>query len=365
MLLQTDIEIIIFCSFLGASMKIGFFAFSLTGNGPRTRARTLIDKLADRGNHEIVLVTGPDESYDHQSVDRYFIQGPTTKFISDFNMVKSVFCDVDVVHVPVNLYQVSYVRALYDGPLVAGAGVQHEVHYRNFAKLLNIDHIIETHEFVSYLWERSGFNSTPIYPSIDSDTFFEYDKGRHGDIRQELDISEDQDILLYVGDLNEFKGAAIFAEVIDKMGSDKTAIVAGSGPLVDEFADRDDVRYQGFVGNDKLAKLYNVADVTVVPSVAESFSLVSLESIACGTPVVTTTKDGTMLRLFKNRQTYIWTERRTANAVLSAVNTLLEDEDMYKSQVQRGFETIDEMGLTISDTVDKHLSVYRAAVENR
>lgn len=346
-------------------MRIGFFSFSLSGIGPRTRARTLIDELADRNEHDLVLVTGPDETYDHPSIERYHIGDLPFGLVGDFWKTKRAFEDVDVVHVPVNLYQVMYIRSLYSGPVVAGAGVQHGLLYRNFAKLLNVDHLIETHEYVSYLWERSGFKSTPVYPSVDRSLFFQYDQNSRKEVRNDLDIDNGQDMLLYVGALNEFKGAHIFDELTKKLGSSQTAVVAGNGPLENRFIDRDDVRYQGFVENKELPRLYNAADVTVVPSVAESFSLVSLESIACGTPVVTTTTDGTMVRLFKPRETYVWTEERSANSVLKAVNDLIEDEQRYTEQVEKGFNTIDEMELTISDTVAKHLSAYRAAIEHQ
>ena len=40
------------------------------------------------------------------------------------------------------------------------------------------------------------------------------------------------------------------------------------------------------VGRAELATYYRAADVTAVPSYNESFGLVALESLACGTPVV-------------------------------------------------------------------------------
>lgn len=47
------------------------------------------------------------------------------------------------------------------------------------------------------------------------------------------------------------------------------------------------VRFFGLVKEqEKLNQLYSAADVTIVPSRSESFSLVSLESISCNTPVV-------------------------------------------------------------------------------
>jgi D-inositol-3-phosphate glycosyltransferase len=48
------------------------------------------------------------------------------------------------------------------------------------------------------------------------------------------------------------------------------------------------VTFLGLVKHEKLPYFYSGADVCVVPSYYESFGLVALESLACGTPVVAT-----------------------------------------------------------------------------
>lgn len=346
-------------------MKIGFFSYSLSGIGPRTRARTLIDSLADRNDHDIVLVTGEDESFTHPNVEIYRISIEPTRLPPALRTTRDAFEDVDLVHVPVNLYQALFLRTMYRGPLVVGAGVQHTFPYRQFAKILGIDQIVETHEYVSYLWERTGFDSTHIYPSIDSTVFTKYTNDRIESLRINLDIPDDDDVVLFVGKLNEFKGAHIVSELAVQLPEDVTLVVAGDGPLKSTIAGRDDITYLGFVENEDLAKYYNVADVTVVPSEAESFSLVSLESISCGTPVVTTAQRGTMVRLFKDRKTYVWADERTVDSVREAVMELLTDDNQYEAQIERGLETIDEMGLTIQDTVRKYEDVYQSVAENR
>jgi len=50
----------------------------------------------------------------------------------------------------------------------------------------------------------------------------------------------------------------------------------------------DSVTFLGLVKQEKLPYFYSAADLCVFPSYYESFGLVALESLACGTPVVTT-----------------------------------------------------------------------------
>jgi glycosyltransferase involved in cell wall biosynthesis len=72
--------------------------------------------------------------------------------------------------------------------------------------------------------------------------------------------------------------------------------VAGRGRLEEELSQRcrwlgldDDVSLLGFVDDDALVRHYQAADLFVLPSVAfEGFGLVTLEALACGTPVLGT-----------------------------------------------------------------------------
>ena len=345
-------------------MKLGFFAYSLSGAGPRTRARTLIEALANRTDHKLVVVTGPDEDYNHPRVERRRIDAVPTGLVAGISTVRRAFTDVDVVHVPVNIYQVMYVRAVYHGPLVSGAGIQHTLPYRSLAKLLNIDYIIETHERVARLWERSGFKSTYIYPAVNETEFREYSQDECEKVRKRLNMSPEDDIILFVGSLTEFKGAHLVSQLARRLENENVSIiVAGDGRLREQFRNRPNILYQGFVDNEDLPSLYNAADVTLVPSESESFSIVSVESAACGTPVVTTTQDGTMVRLFRDRRAYRWTER-SVDGLLDAVHDLLNNPETSYAQSRRGREAIEEMGLTVADTLDQRLAICEAAIDN-
>jgi glycosyltransferase involved in cell wall biosynthesis len=56
--------------------------------------------------------------------------------------------------------------------------------------------------------------------------------------------------------------------------------------LVDGLGLRDDVRFVGYLPDDDLAAVYNMADLFVFPSLYEGFGLPPLEAMACGLPVV-------------------------------------------------------------------------------
>lgn len=72
-----------------------------------------------------------------------------------------------------------------------------------------------------------------------------------------------------------------------------TKVVCGVGPLEAEFKERyPKVRWLGILPRERLAKVYATADVFVMPSRSETFGLVMLEAMACGTPVAAYPVDG-------------------------------------------------------------------------
>jgi len=62
--------------------------------------------------------------------------------------------------------------------------------------------------------------------------------------------------------------------------------------LSKELHIEDSVAFSGLIQHERLPYFYSAADVCVIPSYYESFGLVALESMSCGTPVVATNVGG-------------------------------------------------------------------------
>ena len=89
-------------------------------------------------------------------------------------------------------------------------------------------------------------------------------------------------IFLYVGRVAVEKNVAAFL-ALDLPG---TKWVVGEGPQLTELKRRHpDVCYEGVLAQSALAGVYSAADVFVFPSKTDTFGLVLLEAMACGTPV--------------------------------------------------------------------------------
>jgi glycosyltransferase involved in cell wall biosynthesis len=95
--------------------------------------------------------------------------------------------------------------------------------------------------------------------------------------------NEQQTILLCVSRVSKEKN---LEEFFNLSFPNSKKIMVGDGPMLEEYKKRyPDVLFTGFKTGDELAEYYANADVFVFPSQWETFGIVMIEAMACGTPV--------------------------------------------------------------------------------
>ena len=110
-----------------------------------------------------------------------------------------------------------------------------------------------------------------------------------------------EDVVLFAGKMTRFKGIDILMDAAATYESERPhaiTVLAGDGeerPALEKQAADLGLKRVHFIGNvaqADLARLYNIADIDLVPSRREPFGLVAVEAMACGTPVVATNQGG-------------------------------------------------------------------------
>jgi D-inositol-3-phosphate glycosyltransferase len=134
---------------------------------------------------------------------------------------------------------------------------------------------------------------------VNSDLFHPMERRQ---ARRHLGLAPDTRIMLYVGRFAPLKGIERLFEataLLRRRFADLQLLVVGgdgasaqSHQALADLADRlelqDIIRFMGRIEQAQLPPYYCAADVLVLPSHYESFGLVLLEALACGTPVATT-----------------------------------------------------------------------------
>ena len=97
-----------------------------------------------------------------------------------------------------------------------------------------------------------------------------------------LQLDLPRPIFLYVGRVSPEKNLDDFL----RLALPGSKVVCGGGPLLSRYRRlHPEVHWRGPTPRHELVRIYNAADVFVYPSRTDTFGLVMLEAMACGTPV--------------------------------------------------------------------------------
>ncbi|MBB2986755.1 D-inositol-3-phosphate glycosyltransferase [Terracoccus luteus] len=212
-----------------------------------------------------------------------------------------------------------------------------------------------------------------VPPGVDLTTF------RPGDrtaARRALGVPDDDELLLFVGRIQPLKAPDVLLraahEIVRRDPSRgarlRVAVLGGpSGSGLDrptELVDlarglgiADLVHFVPPVGRAELAQWYRAADLVVVPSRSESFGLVAVEALACGTPVVAAdvgglpTAVGDAGVLVRGHDPAVWA---------SSLDDLLANDARRETLSRTAIEHASRFGW--GATTDRLLAVYRDAM---
>jgi glycosyltransferase involved in cell wall biosynthesis len=150
-------------------------------------------------------------------------------------------------------------------------------------------------DYLRSLCSESGSNISMSPTGVDFDMFC---PGDRLSARDSLGLDETGDIALFVGRLTRDKGLEVLIDacaIAVRKRPELALYIVGSGPLMDTLQDyvvrrdiSEHVHLVGYVRPKFLPYWYRAANVTVVPSSIEWFGKISVESMACGTPVIIT-----------------------------------------------------------------------------
>ena len=166
----------------------------------------------------------------------------------------------------------------------------------------------------------------------------------------------DGNLLLFVGRLIDWKGAKYLVkamkDVVETFPKTKLLIV-GSGPektklkeLIIELNLEDKVCFIGEIKNTEMPKYYSAADVFIIPSIVvdghtEGLGVVTLEAMACGTPVIGSHVGG-IPDVIKDGYNGFLVPEKSHEELTKRIIRLLSDKELEKKFIRNGLKTVKE-----------------------
>ena len=180
--------------------------------------------------------------------------------------------------------------------------------------------------------------------------------------------STDEPVLLFLSRLHPKKRVDLLIEAAGELrrrGVSFKLLIAGTGDepyeaqlrqLVKERALTEQIAFVGFVTGKEKVSLYQAAHLFVLPTHQENWGFVLLESLACGTPVITT------------KGVDIWPELESTggaviadaspDAIADAIVALLSDDPRRQSMGVKGRDWV-LRNLTVEHVLDRYEQLYR------
>ena len=187
--------------------------------------------------------------------------------------------------------------------------------------------------------------------------------------------SPDRPSILYLSRLHEKKRPDLViraAAGLRRMGLDFHVVIAGPGApdyragleqLVRDLSLSDHVRFLGMVPEELKPSLFAACDLFVLPTQMENFGFVYFESLACGTPLVTTRGTDTWRELQDTGAARIVGDPATTpDELAGAIAPLIADRPALRAMGRSGRRWVLDH-LEPSRVVPQFVSMYQRAID--
>lgn len=172
-------------------------------------------------------------------------------------------------------------------------------------------------------------------------------------LRNKLNIKEDDFTILFVGSLSEIKGIDKLIRAIQNIENSKIKLLVlgacfpiESGEteftrklekMIQGYEDR--IIFTGHISHDEIYKYYQIADIQVIPSIwEEPAGLVAIEGMTNGLPIIATKSGGMVEYLNEDCAKFVDKEKNLEENLENAILNLYNDKEKCKKMSLAGKE---------------------------
>jgi glycosyltransferase involved in cell wall biosynthesis len=187
------------------------------------------------------------------------------------------------------------------------------------------------------------FKRTHLIPfGIDTNIFKKNIK--HKELRKKMSIDEKSFVIMFRQDEQEWKGLPYIKQLLEKLDQslNLTILTVGNTGLLDKYKDKFPIiEYEWLNEPEQLVELYSVANLFLMPSIAESFGMMAIEAMGCSLPVVVF--EGTALpSVTFAPECGIALEKENPDEFVETVTRLVKSSDECKRRGDTGRKLVEE-----------------------
>jgi D-inositol-3-phosphate glycosyltransferase len=235
---------------------------------------------------------------------------------------------------------------------------------------------------IQWLYREDTSRVVVIPPGVDTSRFYPIPKD---EAKGFIGVPCPDRMLLFVGRIEPLKGIDILIEAVGILQSEGVldehpyclAVIGGDAQISHEqmtdemdrlqslgksLGVHDLVTFLGKRNQDTLQYYYSAAEVVVVPSHYESFGLVALEAMACGTPVVAS-ETGGLAFLIKDGETGFHVPTADPKALAERLRTIIRDDALRERLGKQAAEYA--QAYAWSTVIEQVIDLYGSLLGNK
>lgn len=317
-----------------------------------------IDMSKSYKNTEYIYINTKSVKYKVKRALRFIINKFTNikiknEFISQVCKYHNIFSEVDGVLIECNINYPKYIKMITNKPV----GLHLHNDYINIQNEKESTAVIENLDFIicvsSYIKNRvkqinykSKFDIDTIYNGINLKRFHNSKGENNLKLKNELNLSDCDNVIVFAGRLQKSKGIKLLIEVFLKLlesynikllvigasifsESKKTKFIKELENLVKNKKDK--IIFTGYINNEEIHKYYSLANLCVLPSIeTEAFPITTIEALATGLPVIITDAGGMPEAIDKSCGYVLKRKNNLEINLYNVISLLLNDKALLK-----------------------------------
>lgn len=213
--------------------------------------------------------------------------------------------------------------------------------------------IITPSEWLASLVKESFFKDFPvkvINNGIDLNIF----KPTENDFREKYALENKYIVLGVAFGWGERKGLDVFCELAKRLDGEKYKIIlVGTNDNIDKLLPENIISIHRTANQTELAEIYTAADILVNPTREENYPTVNMESVACGTPVLTFNTGGSPEMLDETCGAVV--EKNDIDGMYSEIIRICETQPYSKDDCLKRAESFDK-----NEKFKEYIKLYEA-----
>lgn len=192
-----------------------------------------------------------------------------------------------------------------------------------------------------------------LYNCVDTNLFKQKEIDKQ-ELCKQFGILDSEYVIMFSGRLSQEKGVDCLLKALDYIQVHNIKVlIVGSAMYNQKTKDayhqqllqlaekyKEKIVFTGYIPQKELPDIYNLADISVLPSIwEEPAGLTMIESLTCGTPVITTNSGG-IPEYVADCAIVLERDSNLPKEIAKAIDLLLSDKILYRKYQQIGIERI-------------------------